>query len=51
MTFSSGKCVISNDCGDTIGQVPCSSQVVYKVVHNGPEPMALVVLENNDIKD
>ena len=36
-TFGNSQCTISNDHGDTIGQVPRSSIVVYKVVHNRPE--------------
>ena len=36
-TFSSSKCVISNNHGDTIGQVPFSSHQVYKVINDGPE--------------
>ena len=37
MTFSSSQCMISNNHDYTIGQVPRSLKVVYKVVHDGPE--------------
>ena len=33
-TFGNGECIIYDDQGDTIGQVPCPSKAVYKVVHD-----------------